>query len=390
MTISTQIGAGRGVTVAAVGPDAPQAVPEAGLEAARPKGRHAAGSAEYYPLFDYLRITLAVGVFVAHADRTGLVPSVFGNLCVQVFFALSGFLIGGILVRNTVKDLPRFYYNRTTRIWIPYFLAIAVLALATLAKRQAFDGKVLEFFFYKIAFVYNTFGMGQLATFGDRMPLDGAGNHVWSICVEEQFYLLAPLLLVLWPRGRVAVLVLVWLVSLVYPHNFAAISLGVLLALSQKRFGDWFARWPARLALLALLGLSIAGTALDLVTYEAAAPVGSVCAVALLARRGKAGPLGLLLGGISYPFYLNHWVGIGVRGPLEHWLGLPQVAGTLVALAIALGFSTGLYLLVDRTIQARRARWYSLRVGLWTCGLAAGLAVVGLLGGLAFHVWPAR
>jgi peptidoglycan/LPS O-acetylase OafA/YrhL len=41
------------------------------------------------------------------------------NLAVQIFFALSGWLIGGILLRTDVQDLPRFYFNRATRIWIP-------------------------------------------------------------------------------------------------------------------------------------------------------------------------------------------------------------------------------------------------------------------------------
>src|SRR5262249_15984211 len=163
-----------------------------------------------------------------------------GNLCVQVFFALSGFLIGGILARSSLQDLPRFYYNRTTRIWVPYLIAVGILALGCAVKRQPCDLKLLEFFSYMVTFLYNTFGVDQLAAFADRMPLHGTGNHVWSICVEEQFYLIAPLVLVLLPRGRVAVLLLAWLLNFLCPHNFAGISLGVLLALSQKRYGDWF------------------------------------------------------------------------------------------------------------------------------------------------------
>jgi peptidoglycan/LPS O-acetylase OafA/YrhL len=344
-------------------------------------------SPDYYPLFDYLRIMLAVGVFVAHADRSNLLPESLGNVCVQLFFALSGFLIGGILVRNTVKDLPRFYYNRSTRIWVPYFVAIGILALVCLAKRQPWDGKLLEFFVYKVTFVYNTFGIDQLNAYVNRMPLQGTGNHFWSICVEEQFYLFAPLLVVLWPRGRVAVLVLAWLLNFIYPHNFAAISLGVLLALSQRRYGDWFARRTAQLALLVLLGLSVAATLANVAAYHAAVPVSSVCVVALLARRGKQRPPGQLLGGISYPFYLNHWIGLVLRNPIETRLGLPSPGGTLLALAIGLGFSTGHYLLIDRYIQEHRSRWYSRRLGLCSSGFGAGLVVVGLLGGLAFSLW---
>jgi peptidoglycan/LPS O-acetylase OafA/YrhL len=353
--------------------------------------RHASPPAtEFYPLFDYLRIALALGVFVAHADRDHLLPGQFGNACVQVFFALSGFLIGGILVRNTLKDLPRFYYNRTTRIWIPYFLAIGILLLGCLLKRQPFDGKLLEFFFYKATFVYNTFGVDQLEHARLRMPLESTGNHFWSICVEEQFYLMAPLVVILWPRGRVAILILAWLVNFVFPHNFAAMSLGVLLALSQKNYGDWFAQSRMQAALLAVLGLSIGAMLVGFVSYDTVAPVAALCVVALLARRGKQLPMGQLLGGVSYPFYLNHWIGLCLRKPVESALGLPPIVGDLLGLAAALAVSTLLYLLVDRTIQARRSRWYSPRVAWWCSGLGAAVAGIGLLGGLAFQVWPPR
>jgi peptidoglycan/LPS O-acetylase OafA/YrhL len=72
-----------------------------------------------------------------------------------VFFALSGFLIGGILLNSDAKDVPRFYFNRSTRIWIPYAIAIALLLTVTLLKQGWPDTKMWEFFTYKATFVYN-------------------------------------------------------------------------------------------------------------------------------------------------------------------------------------------------------------------------------------------
>ena len=67
-----------------------------------------------YPAFDWLRFFLASIVVLYHFD---VIPwHRAGNLAVQVFFALSGWLIGGILVRSDTKHLPRFYFNRATRI----------------------------------------------------------------------------------------------------------------------------------------------------------------------------------------------------------------------------------------------------------------------------------
>jgi hypothetical protein len=80
----------------------------------------------YYPSFDYLRFALAVVVVVGHCYQDQLWLRT-GDLAVRIFFALSGWLIGGILLRATRDDLPRFYFNRATRIWIPYFAAIVLL-----------------------------------------------------------------------------------------------------------------------------------------------------------------------------------------------------------------------------------------------------------------------
>jgi peptidoglycan/LPS O-acetylase OafA/YrhL len=60
----------------------------------------------YYPLFDWLRFALALVVFMAHAQILTWDKS--GNPSVQVFFALSGWLIGGILLDSRREVLPRF------------------------------------------------------------------------------------------------------------------------------------------------------------------------------------------------------------------------------------------------------------------------------------------
>src|ERR1700716_2375918 len=152
---------------------------------------------KYYPAFDYLRITLAMVVAVGHSG----IPmwDAAGNYAVQVFFALSGWLIGGILLRSSPSDFPTFYFNRAARIWIPYFIAIILLIGASLLK-EGITSKWLEIFFFGVTFFYNFFGPPQLASSVMAMPLQGTGNHFWSICAEEQFYLLAPFLIAI-PGG---------------------------------------------------------------------------------------------------------------------------------------------------------------------------------------------
>ena len=79
----------------------------------------------YYPLFDWLRIALATVVALSHDQVIRWTSS--GNLAVQVFFALSGWLIGGILLETSPRNLARFWFNRATRIWIPYAVGLAIL-----------------------------------------------------------------------------------------------------------------------------------------------------------------------------------------------------------------------------------------------------------------------
>jgi|SRR5579871_5180082 len=113
----------------------------------------------YYPYFDYVRAVAAIGVFAAHADGLTYLPEHLGNACVQIFFALSGFLIGGILLRLKPEDLPKFYFNRATRIWIPYAIAIGLIAFVTAIKQGFQDPKFVEFFFYYITL--STIGLAR-------------------------------------------------------------------------------------------------------------------------------------------------------------------------------------------------------------------------------------
>jgi peptidoglycan/LPS O-acetylase OafA/YrhL len=340
----------------------------------------------YFPLFDFLRITLALGVFVSHANVFSLsvyAPNL-GDFCVQVFFALSGFLIGGILRDSTANSLPRFYFNRSTRIWIPYGIALLLLAGACFVKHQPLTAKLAEFFFDKATFTYNFFGEAQLPL-REFMPLQGTGRHFWSICVEEQFYLVAPLIIMgLRRHAAWGIAALGTIASWRYPGFFASITLGVLLALSERRFGKWY-RHVSVLAAgsLALIGLALAGF-LRPHLYEVVTPLASVIIIILLSGTGSSSPAGQFLGGISFPFYLNHWVGLVFVKQIMAKTGMPPVAAAAVALLIVLVYSTAHYLTIDRLIRRRRGLWFSERLG-FVCALS-GFALVGL-GVIVNLVW---
>ena len=135
------------------------------------------------------------------------------------------------------------------------------------------------------------------------------------------------------------------------------------------------------------VGLVVAGT-MGCVPYMAAAPMASVALVALLARKGAPLPMGKVLGGISYPFYLNHGVGLLLRKSMGRHLGLPVWGTFLAALAISFSFNWAHYRFVDRKVHAKRGGWYTTARGRACFAVGVVLAAVGVAAAWAFHRWP--
>lgn len=144
------------------------------------------------PTLDGLR-AVAIGlVIAAHALGTGVLPmdgrlaGFAGDLGVRSFFVLSGFLITTLLIREAnaqgTISLGRFYLRRACRIFPAFYAYLFVVALLAVAGAiQLKDGDL---------FAAATYTMNFHA---DRSWEVG---HLWSLAVEEQFYLLWPLVLV--------------------------------------------------------------------------------------------------------------------------------------------------------------------------------------------------
>lgn len=338
----------------------------------------------YFPAFDALRIILASVVALGHSGMS-IWPHA-GDLAVQVFFALSGWLIGGILLRSKPGDLPKFYFHRAARIWIPYLVAIALLVSVSLLKDRI-TFKWFEFVFYDLTFVYNFFGPPQLATAILEMPLAGTGNHFWSICAEEQFYLLAPFLITILAKvGRsVWFWCLICAAALASPlwGYFGSISLGVLAAVMRSNKGDWHSRKPAMIALASVAALSFVATYLDFVAYRIAAPLSAISTVLLLAQAGSHSRALAFLGGISFPLYLNHWIATFAIHAVFNKLGLPHSIGSqILSVVLGLFIATVLYLCIDRNLKKHRDEYFTVARGkaIALCGFAS--VTIGLAFGL--------
>ncbi len=341
----------------------------------------------YYPFFDWLRISLAITVALVHGG-IGFWPHL-GNLAVQVFFALSGWLIGGILLNSKYGELPRFFFNRVTRIWVPYTVAIVLLVCASLLKEQI-TLKWLEFVFYKVTFVYNLFGPPQLATFKTEMPLDGTGNHFWTICAEEQFYLFAPLLILVLP-ARFGKSTLLWgmisFFAISYDY-YGAIVLGVWAAVIKQNISNRYFDKNFRPFLLGIIFFAAALMYIYDSWYVTIAPIFSISLVLFLARLGNRSKWGQFWGGVSYPFYLNHWIGVFFAHAVLDPFGLRESEITIVvALLTNLIVASILYMLVDQRIIKYRSQWFTSCRGNIASITAYSLLFIGLIGGVLFRVF---
>jgi peptidoglycan/LPS O-acetylase OafA/YrhL len=125
-----------------------------------------------------------------------------GYTGVDLFFVLSGFLITGILVdaKGTPNYFKTFYMRRTLRIFPLYYFVLAILLVALLAAKYGFAHHVSA---YTMTFVNDGLNSqkwlwpylanAEFAIFGPG-ALQPCFVHFWSLSVEEQFYLMWPLL----------------------------------------------------------------------------------------------------------------------------------------------------------------------------------------------------
>ncbi len=154
------------------------------------------GRLRYLPALDGLRALAVAGVIVYHG---GLAWAPGGFLGVDLFFVLSGFLITTLLLGEWRADgsinLPAFWARRARRLLPALLLVLAAVALyaATVARPDELS-KVRGDSFATLGYIANWHfifgGDSYFAQFAVPSPL----KHMWSLAIEEQFYLLWPLL----------------------------------------------------------------------------------------------------------------------------------------------------------------------------------------------------
>jgi peptidoglycan/LPS O-acetylase OafA/YrhL len=352
-----------------------------------------------------------------------------GFVGVDVFFVISGFVITGSILREQEKSGTvsfRGFYRRRIRRIIP--LALLVLSVTIIASWGVFAASraksISEDGIWSLAFAanwkYAIDGTDYMQAGGPVSPL----QHFWSLAVEEQFYIVWPMLVVLtlgyaasklgWSPGR-AKRVLGYLMLAVVAGSFAyaiwdtattpavayfstfsrawELGIGALIAVGASRLARIPESLRPAMAYTGLIGVcwSVFGItpAMSFPAPWAAVPVLST-ALVIAAGCGSeqrflvplTNPLSGYVGGISYSLYLWHFPVIIF---IEALIPERGVRYFVVSAVVTTVLSTASYSLVENPI--RRSSWLSgkqagtpSRSRLWcaTGGLAA-VAAAGLL-----------
>jgi peptidoglycan/LPS O-acetylase OafA/YrhL len=223
-------------------------------------------TASRIPSLDGLRAIAISLVFIGHAatrtpeDSRFFFLWVYANFGVQIFFVISGYLITTLLLKERDRtggiSLADFYRRRAYRI-LPaayaFILTILLLQWHALTKWDV-SSSLLYLLNYNSGRPWNL-------------------GHLWSLSVEEQFYLLWPLTLALFFRNRVKILAAVFLATpfvnlalryfhlqkglgLWFPSTADGLAIGCLLAIAEPRLAQmkWLrSRWMLLLILLVAL-----------------------------------------------------------------------------------------------------------------------------------------
>jgi peptidoglycan/LPS O-acetylase OafA/YrhL len=392
-----------------------------GGEAVRGKN---VGDTRYFADIDGLRAVAVTGVVAYHAGITGI-PGGFTG--VDVFFVISGFLITRLLLGDLESSgrisLPSFYARRIRRLLpslatvLAVTLVLGFFLLPLLGERQGLAKSALS----SLIFVANHYFLTTTGGYFDQPAELQPLLHLWSLSVEEQFYVVWPLILIClaaFVRGsgqmiravRLAIGVVaiasfaanVWMVSTnpqiafyTAPTRAWELGLGAFIAtLPLKTVTDQgsraFTSLRPALAVLASAGLIMVATSYGCIrsggTFPGYAALLSTIGTSLLifahtqcpglpTARLLALPPFVFIGKLSYAWYLWHW-------PLFAFarinrLSEANLAQDLALAIVALTLAWLTYVLVEQPIRRGTLAIPNMRM------LRAGAISLGALALLA-------
>ena len=375
---------------------------------------------KYRTDIDGLRAVAVLGVVIYHAFPW-MIPG--GFIGVDIFFVISGYLISGILYKGHKSgnfSFKEFYARRIRRLF-PALITMLVITIAygwVILLPDEFQqlGKHVAsgtLFIQNIVFWQES---GYFDTTASLKPL----LHLWSLAVEEQFYIFFPILLIiLWKKPRILAPAMVLLLIVTFILNVVmsvqnSVSDFFLTPYRAWEFlgGSLLAWWhyergheeevPAYREMLSVVGLLLLGLGMAFIHtgdpypgWRAILPVAGT----LLLMEGGAGtnlkgtgawinrkilshPAVVWIGLISYPLYLFHWPALSfvhiVKG------ASPKPVYLIDALVVSLVLTVLTYYFIEKRTRHHKSRWI-------LPGLIVSFFLMGILGLFAWcQAMPSR
>lgn len=367
---------------------------------------------KYRPDIDGLRAVAILAVVGFHAFPAALPGGFIG---VDIFFVISGYLISTIIFSNLANDkfsFREFYARRVKRIFPALLTVLATFFL--IGWHTLFADEFQQFGKHLLAgalFVSN-FALLQEANYFDAAAETKPLLHLWSLAIEEQFYIIWPLLAVaLWrlPRLLPWVMGVLLLASLAYNiaivdsepsrafylpfSRFWELLAGGMLALQhhrRQRSGtlpparpQWFVSAGATLGLLLLVApMFLLSSKMAFPGWLALLPVSGSW---LLIQAGPAAlpnrwllasrPM-IWIGLVSYPLYLWHWPLLSFA--LIHGVGEEALGARLLLVALSFVLAWLTFRWVEKPLR------FSAQPRLASRGLAVLMLAIGITGFATF------
>ncbi|EEV5819773.1 acyltransferase family protein [Escherichia coli] len=366
-------------------------------------------SINYRPDIDGLRAVAVISVLVYHAFPNALTGGFVG---VDVFFVISGYLISGLIIKQVSAgafSFSDFYARRVKRI----FPALTIMLITTMVMGYIImmPGDFAQLGKHIVASALSVQNFMLLSESG---YFDGSSDlkpllHIWSLGVEEQFYLVWPIFLMLAFRFCKKPIVLISAATLI---SFVACVYQTKIDSSSAFYLPWFRLWELSIGCVAyLVGdfcakrkyksraipdilsfLCIVTLIFSLMNFnsgsdfpgsKALAPVISsailiaLCKESLFSRRVLSDRFAVYIGKISYPLYIWHWPLLSFYFYINPHL---QAGEDIVARTGILVVSTALaavtYHLVESNIRFTKGFYSKLAVST-LCGLSVLIVASG-------------
>ncbi|ADI30623.1 acyltransferase family protein [Methylotenera versatilis] len=357
---------------------------------------------KYRPDIDGLRAIAVLSVVIFHAFPTWVKGGFVG---VDIFFVISGFLISTIIFENLSKDsfsFFEFYSRRVKRIYPVLLVVLSVCFLfgwfALLADEFKILGKHLA---AGAGFVSNLVLWSESGYFdnaADTKPL----LHLWSLGVEEQFYIIWPLLAwFAWKKKfnflwvSFSILLVSFLLNIVQVHSnatatfyspqtrFWELLIGSSLAYVKLFKSDLLDNLPPNAKnLSSVIGLTLIGLAVTTITKESAFPgwwalmptVGTALIIAAgmgawVNQKVLSNKILVWVGLISFPLYLWHWPLLSFEHILISELPTPKVRIIAILAAFVLAWLS--YQFVEKPLRFRKDK--KVTIILFSLMIAVGL-----------------